>query len=273
MSIVTLTTDFGGADYYVGALKGVVLSIAPRALPVDLCHGVPPQDVLHGSFVLRHAAREFPPDSIHLAVVDPGVGSARRALAVHARSHFWVAPDNGILSFLFDSNDCQVRAIDADEVSGSRHSATFAGRDLFAPAAAHLAAGLPFERLGPLVADPVRLDELRTRRGGGRVGGSIIHVDHFGNLVSGIAAADLDAAGIDAAVVDVGTGARCRIVGLSRTYSDVAAGNLLALIGSVDLLEVSINGGSAAAALGLIRGDPVIVARRQPDDDRPSRNP
>jgi S-adenosylmethionine hydrolase len=256
MSIVTLTTDFGTQDYYVGAMKGVMLAIAPRARLVDLTHQVPPQDLLAGAFVLRHAACEFPPGTIHLAVVDPGVGTLRRPLAARAAGQLWVGPDNGLFSFAFGDSERQIRAIVHPGLTSSRRSATFHGRDLFAPAAAHLAAGFPFEEIGPPVADPVCLEEMTPRRQAGRIRGQIIHVDRFGNLVTNIPAADL--AGWEKGLrIHLGSG--WELQGICRTYADVGPGRLLALIGSAGLLEVSVNGGSAARMLGIERRAPVIV--------------
>lgn len=256
MSIVTLTTDFGTQDYYVGAMKGALLTIAPQTTLVDLTHQAPPQDLLAGAFVLHHAAREFPPGTIHLAVVDPGVGSRRRPLAVRAAGHFWIGPDNGLFGFAFDGPDCQIRAIAHPGLTPSRRSATFHGRDLFAPAAAHLAIGFPFEEMGPPVADPVRLEEMTPQRQAGRLHGQVIHVDRFGNLVTNIAAADL--AGWDGEVrIRLGSGRE--LDRICRTYADVAPGTVLALVGSADLLEISVNGGSAARVLGVDRRAPVIV--------------
>ena len=258
MSIITLTTDFGTRDYYVGAMKGVVLAIAPQATLVDLTHQVPPRDLLAGAFVLRHAAREFPPGTIHLAVVDPGVGSSRRPLAARAAGHLWVGPDNGLFGFAFDDPDCQVRAIAHPKLAHSRRSATFHGRDLFAPTAAHLATGFPLEEVGPPVADPVRLEELTPQRQAKRLRGQVIHIDRFGNLVTNIAAADL--AGWDAGVrIRLGSGRE--LDRICRTYADVDPGKLLALVGSAGLLEISVNSGSAARALGIDRRAPVIVER------------
>ena len=148
MPIVTLTSDFGLRDYYVSAMKGVILRTAPSVRIVDLCHTIPPQSMESGAFVLQHAAREFPPSTVHCAVVDPGVGTARRALAFTSRDHVWVGPDNGLLDFALQDADGFVYAIDPDRLDNRRISATFHGRDVFAPAAAHLANGRNLSDIG-----------------------------------------------------------------------------------------------------------------------------
>lgn len=255
--IVTLTTDFGTKDPYCGALKGVLLTQAPGVQVIDLSHEIPPQDILAGAWVLRHAAFEFPPGSVHLAVVDPGVGSQRRALAVRADRLLWVGPDNGLLSFAFDCADVCVHEITRADLSRQPLSATFHGRDLFAPAAAYLANGLPLEQLGPKVCDPVRLVATRPVISAAGVEGGILHVDHYGNLVSCIRAADLGGLG-DTSRLHVHTeaGAVHRVV---RTYSDIEVGCPAALIGSAGLLELVVRNGSAATHFGLQRGDSLHV--------------
>lgn len=253
MPILTLTTDFGTGDYYVGAMKGVALGIAPDARLIDISHQIPPQDVLAAAFVLRHAAREFPPGTVHLAVVDPGVGTARRPIAVAAADQLWIGPDNGLFSFVL--NDARVHHIANKAFYSSRPSRTFHGRDIFAPIAAHLCTGLDLAAVGPPVYDPVLLPEITAQKSAQRIAGRIIHIDHFGNLVTNIAAADIEPWGT---AVNIRLGSHA-LAGLSRTYGDVAEDAPLALIGSVDLLEISVNGGSAAQRFGLDRRDPIIV--------------
>lgn len=255
VSIVTLTTDFGGGDYYVGALKGAILSIEPEAQLVDISHQIPPQDVLAAAFVLRHAAREFPPGTVHLAVVDPGVGTPRRPLALQSGRHLWVGPDNGLFSFVLDCADSRVHEIARRDLGRPNPSHTFHGRDLFAPLAAHLCRGLDLAAVGPPVADPVRLAESKPRKSADRIAGHIVHVDGFGNLVSNIAAADL-VPWRSALCIRVGA---LVLTELCRTYGDVASGAPLALIGSAGLLEVAVNCGHAARQLGVERGAPVVV--------------
>ncbi len=256
--IVTLTTDFGEGDYYVGAMKGVILGIAPEAQIVDISHQIPPQDVLAAAFVLRHAAREFPPGTVHLAVVDPGVGMRRRPLALHGCGHWWVGPDNGLFSFVLDRADSRVREIARADLARANPSSTFHGRDLFAPLAAHLCGGLDWAAVGPLVADPVRLAEAAPCKSADRIAGHIVHIDGFGNLISNIEAAD---------IAPWGT-ALCICLGdqvlaeLCRTYEDVELGAPLALIGSAGLLEIAVNGGHAARQLGVQRRAALVVEKR-----------
>ena len=258
-AIVTLTTDFGTCDPYVGALKGALLSVVPHLHLLDLSHDVPPQDVLAGAFVLRHAAFEFPPDTVHLAVVDPGVGGSRRALAVDAGGCRWVAPDNGLLSCALAFPDARAFEITHPELRRESLSATFHGRDLFAPAAARLAAGFPVENVGPRVDDALFLTATRPTVQGTCLVGSIIHADRFGNLISSISGSDL---------ASFGDPARLRVVaadvtvhGIVRTYEDVGVGEPAALIGSGNLLELALREGSAAERFSLQRGDRIAVER------------
>lgn len=254
--IITLLTDFGDRDYYVGAMKGVLLRYAPGAQIIDLTHTVPPQDVLAGSFVLAHAASEFPAHTVHLAVVDPGVGTMRRALAVRGNRGTFIAPDNGLLDFVLRDPASQARAIVHPDLRAARVSCTFHGRDLLAPAAARLAAGFPFVTVGPVVEDaqmlPIRSATVRA----GLIEGHIIHVDRFGSLITNIAAADLPPE-LDRVRVRLHAGQTA--VPFCRTYADVPDGERLSLIGSAGLLEIAVRNGSAAGALRLGRGDPVQV--------------
>ena len=255
--IVTLTTDFGGGSYYVGAMKGGILRIAPEAQLVDISHQIPPQDVLAAAFVLRHAACEFPPGTVHLAVVDPGVGTRRRPLVVQSNGHLWVGPDNGLFSFVLDRADRQVRQIARPDLGLPNPSNTFHGRDLFAPLAAHLCRGLDLAAVGPPLADPVRLAEAAPCKSANRIDGHIVHIDGFGNLVSNIAAADIAPWGSG---LCIRLGAHV-LTALCRTYEDVEPGTPLALIGSAGLLEVAVNCGHAARQLGVQRRAPLVVEK------------
>ena len=213
MALITFTSDFGTGDYYVGAVKGAILRAAPDATMVDLSHDIGSQDVSAAAFLLRHAASEFPAGTIHLAVVDPGVGTTRLPLIISGHGFLWVGPDNGLLSYALDDPQSTAFEIAAD----SGVSATFHGRDVFAPAAAQLAIGRRPNEFGPRVAEPHRLPPVAARQLDGCVEGAVIHVDHFGNLVTSISRQDLDV--FDATGVSVHL--RDRIVtGLSRTYAD-----------------------------------------------------
>lgn len=253
--VITLLTDFGLQDYYVGAMKGVLLRHAPGAVLVDLTHQIPAQDTAAGAFILDHAAREFPRGSVHVAVVDPGVGTVRRPLAARAAGRFFVAPDNGLLHFIMRDCDCEVRAIENAALRAPCVSTTFHGRDLFAPAAAHLAAGFPFRQVGPVVPDPVELSVPRAASSaGGEIEGEIIYVDHFGNLVTNVTA---DMLGPPGTRFLIGLAHGRELIGPSRTYGDVPRETAVALIGSADLLEIAVRDGNARSSLGLDRHDPV----------------
>lgn len=258
MSLVTLTSDFGYSDYYVGAMKGAILAINPHVAVVDLTHEIPTCDIAAGAFTLWHAAREFPPGTVHLAVVDPGVGGARRGLVLRACEMFWVGPDNGLFHFALSDSTCEAFEIAAAELIADTASPTFHGRDIFAPIAAHLARGIEPRQVGPPVNDPARLDIPSLVQEGNLIRGEIISVDRFGNLITNIARADLPAAGRG---VEIRAGGFAT-TGLSRTYGDVEPGVVLALFGSSERLEISVNQGSAAVQLGLQVGDPVILESR-----------
>jgi hypothetical protein len=254
--LLTLLSDFGDRDYYVGAMKGVILRHAPAARILDLAHQIPPQDVLAAAFVLHHAAGEFPPQTVHVAVVDPGVGTQRRALVLRNRIGTFVAPDNGLLSLVYRWDPGEVRALVAPFVESARLSSTFHGRDLFAPAAARLACGYDLAQVGPVVRDPVLLEATHARVDADGIHGQVIHVDGFGNLVTSVAAGQLPAAPQRTRVILPGNRS---IAGLSRTYADALPGRPMALVGSCQLLEIAVRDASAAALLGLRRGDPVRV--------------
>ncbi|MDO8691612.1 MAG: SAM-dependent chlorinase/fluorinase [Dehalococcoidia bacterium] len=278
-NIITLTTDFGTEDYYVGVMKGVVLGINPQARLVDLTHSVGPQQVAQGSFLLGAAFRYFPQGTVHLAVVDPGVGSARRALAVQAGGYYFVAPDNGLLTHVLAELGLRstataqapalvdlgsgVRAVELTNPGFRLHpvSSTFHGRDIFAPAAAYLARGTPIGDLGDEVSS-LHLFPFpqpgRERRGA--VSGIVIHIDHFGNLVTNIRIDDLPPG-----PVEVHVGGRT-IQGISVSYADAMTSAdlaLLAVAGSSGYLDIAARNGNAAVLLGVRLGQAVQVAFRR----------
>jgi S-adenosylmethionine hydrolase len=256
MAIITLTTDFGAADAYVGIMKGVILSIAPGVQLVDLSHEVPPQDVREAIYLLESAAPYFPQGTVHLAVVDPGVGSARRALVVSTRRACYVGPDNGLFTGPLGEPGAQAWALDRPEFWLPDPSRTFHGRDIFAPAAAHLAGGMTPREMGHPIDDPIRLVLAGPARAtGGAIDGQVVHVDRFGNLITGIPAAWV-----------AGEGWQCRIAGetiqgIFDTYADAATGALLMLVGSGGALEIAERNGNAARRLGVKAGEPVRVWR------------
>lgn len=261
-SHVTLLTDFGTRDGFVAAMKGVILGIAPDASVNDAGHEIAPGDVEAAAFVLGQYWDRFPEGTVHLAVVDPGVGGVRRALALEARRRYVVAPDNGLITPVWQAVD-DARCV---ELSEPRYllpnpSSTFHGRDIFAPAAAHLAAGVPIDRLGPPIDEPVLRAHEPARRSQSEIVGRVAHVDRFGNLITDIAADWLDESWrVEVAGRNVG--------GLRRAYSDVSEGDPVPLIGSLGTLEVAVRGGSAARQLGASRGDRVLCRRVAPPAGR-----
>jgi S-adenosylmethionine hydrolase len=230
-------------------MKGVVLALAPGAQLVDITHGVPARDVAAGAVALSQAAALFPPGTIHVAVVDPGVGSPRAALLVESGGSFFVGPDNGVLS-LAARRPRVVRRIEAASFRREPVSATFHGRDVFAPTAGRLAAGAPAAEAGPVVEEMVEVGARSAQRRNGVLEGAVIHVDSFGNLITSLEAASVPA---DASIeIEGGEGVFHPVFG--RTFSDVEPGSLVAYIGSGGHLEVARRDGSAAARTGADRG-------------------
>jgi S-adenosyl-L-methionine hydrolase (adenosine-forming) len=258
--IITLLSDFGKRDPYVAVMKGVILSLNPETNLVDLTHQIPPQDITTGAFFLAEAAPYFPPGTIHLAVVDPGVGTARRGLAAKAGGHFWVGPDNGLFHLAFQQNG-PVDAVSLENPAYFRESVcpTFHGRDIFAPVAAHLSLGAPLGALGPPVTEPVVLPWPQSAITPDAVRGEIVYVDGFGNLVSNIRGRDLLSwLGGKPALVILGS---LTLHGLLRTYGDIPSGEFLALVGSHGFLEISCNQGSAALRMGVGKGRSLSIVR------------
>lgn len=258
--IITLLTDFGARDAYVGVMKGVILSVAPDARVVDLCHETPPHDIAVAAFLLAGAYHYFPRGTVHLVVVDPGVGTERRPVALAAGGHYFVGPDNGIFTLVLQRAGLGVHAVHLTEASYwlPSPSATFHGRDIFAPVAARLAGGQSLNAFGQAL-DPahlVRLGDVLARQAHGYIEGAVVHIDHFGNLLTNIPEAWLAEGGPWRVSV-----AGRQLHGLRRAYGDVAPGETLALIGSGGFLEIAVSQGSAAASLGASRGLPVHVHR------------
>lgn len=253
--IVTLLTDFGLDDPYVATVKGVLLSINPTLRLVDLTHAVPPQDVLRGALALEAAYRFFPPGTVHLAVVDPGVGGARRPIAVAADGHYFVGPDNGLLGFLFEVPAAAAVALTNPRYHRRLASRTFHARDIFAPVAAQCALGVPLDRFGPPMRDPVRLPWPQVRRDGNRLRGQVLLADRFGNLLTNVAAADLPGAPARC-VVEIGG---ARIDGLVAAYAERPPGALGALLDSSGRVEVFVREGSAREQLGVGAGAPISL--------------
>jgi hypothetical protein len=262
LPIITMTTDFGEGPF-AGLMKGVIWGINPEARIVDLTHKVPPQDVRAGALVLEQARKVFEPGSIHLAVVDPGVGSERRAICARALGMYFVGPDNGLFTQALDLDpECEVRLLLNKAFFRKEISNTFHGRDIFAPVAAHLAGGADFRELGPVVKDPVLLDWPRPFQKDARLAGCILCEDSFGNLVSNL----------DQDTVETFLKGRTGLVsmaglvlrGISKNYSDTSPGGIVALFNSTGYLELAVNRGNLRKKLGLdssrIYGVPVSVS-------------
>jgi S-adenosylmethionine hydrolase len=253
--LVTLLTDFGLEDPYVGVMKGVILSRAPGLTLVDLTHQIPPQDVDAASFWLSRAYRWFPEGTVHLVVVDPGVGSLRRAVAVHHAGHFFVGPDNGVFSKLAVTGR-QPTAISVvpGRLGLEGISRTFHGRDLFGPVAAELAMGATaLDELGPECELSALVGNQAPEVLDGRIRGRVVVQDHFGNLITDIEGRLLAGAQTWRAVI---AGRSLRVVG---TYAEAAERECVALVGSFGTLEIAVRDSSAAQLLGLTRGESVVV--------------
>ena len=275
-AIITLTTDFGLDDAYVAAMKGVILEINPGATIIDISHSIEPQNIRQGAFVLSTAFSYFPQDSVHLVVVDPGVGSPRRAIILETDSAIFVAPDNGVLSYVIQASSTKrvsrptlmklPRELQAFEITNSKYwhhpvSSTFHGRDVFAPVAAHVSLGIPLHELGQPIAsvNVFPLPRPQTAADGSFIG-HILHIDHFGNLITDITSQNLPSGGYSIQV------AGHKIGSLSHSYEQ--SPNLLALIGSSGRLEIALKCGSAARLLGSKVGDELRITRRRAGRNR-----
>ena len=254
MTIITLTTDFGSADGYVGAMKGVILGIAPGVRLVDLSHEIAAQDVRGAEYVLGHAAAFFPAGTVHLAVVDPGVGSRRRPLLIRTPRASYVGPDNGLFTFALDEAGAAIFGLDRPEFWLPNISRTFHGRDIFAPVAAHVARGIAPHTLGSLISDPVRLPSIAPEQHADRgVTGRVVHVDRFGNLITNILGGWVDEGRW---YVEI---AGRRISRFGTTYADATVGALLILVSSAGTLEIAARDGNAAAQLSVGVGEAAIL--------------
>ena len=263
MSIITLLTDFGTSDEYAGLMKAVILSINPLAAIVDITHQIDSQDIVQAAFAINSSYEYFPDGTVHLIVVDPGVGSERSLLAFEMKKQFFIAPDNGVLTLLFNDhmNTPLIRITNA-EYSLASVSRTFHGRDIIAPVGAHLSAGLDVNKLGDEIdlQDAVHLENLCAHISeNGELVGKIVAVDKFGNLITNIDSnklADMHRTGQEKIQIEVGSHV---ISGLSETYSSVRSKTSLALIGSRGYLEIAVNRGHAAQVLNVNKGGQVRV--------------
>ncbi len=263
MPIVTLLTDFGLNDTYVAQMKGVVLSIAPDCTLVDITHAIPAQNVLAGAAALREAAVRFPPQSIHVAVVDPGVGTSRRLVGVQIADRLFVLPDNGLLSRMLTDFELQL-AVELTERNfwQPEVSDTFHGRDIMAPVAAHLASGIPLGEFGPPVSTLTQLTEPQAKRTAAGISAVVVAIDHFGNATTNIQLSLLQQAFSHLQtgdMLEVEHQHRSTLWQWNRTYGAVDPAVQLALIGSQGYLELAVNRGSAAAEHGISIGDQIFI--------------
>lgn len=258
--IVTLLTDFGTEDYFVGAMKGVILSRNPRIRIIDITHQVPPHDIEAAAFLLSAVYADFPSGTVHLVVVDPGVGSEREAVALKTSDYYFVGPDNGVFEHVLGREAQDARAIENGSLRRTPVSSTFHGRDIFAPAAAALADGFPFAEVGPKVEVARLKGATNVTLSGDGFEGRILHIDHFGNCVTSFRPGDLP--GGPAAYEFIGDG--WKVDELRSRYAGAIPEHLFLIVGSAGYLEVSMYGAPAAATFGIARGDRVrAVPRRE----------
>ena len=257
MSIITLTTDFGAADWFVGTMKGVVLGIAPRAQMVDISHDIAAGDIRAGAFALAASCTFFPKQTIHVAVVDPGVGSRRRAIAVQTANYVFVGPDNGVLSLALRREKIKaVHQITNEQLFVHPVSNTFHGRDIFAPIAAKLSKGLPIGKVGARLKNFVQLTWPEPQHTANSIKGEIVYIDRFGNAITNIGNATLAAPAEGSCEIFL---RGKRLCALHSFYQAVPHGSVVAVPGSSGFLELAVNGGSAAKKHRLNIADAVIV--------------
>jgi S-adenosylmethionine hydrolase len=261
--IVTLTTDFGLADHFVGAMKGVILSICPEAHIADISHGVAPFAITEGAFLIAQVYRYFPKKTVHVVVVDPGVGTIRRPILLEAAGQYFIAPDNGVLAMVYAREKHKIRAITNDKFFLKPVSLTFHGRDIFAPVAAHMAAGAAPPRIGKRIEDYVRPSFEKPQPSGKRSwSGRVLHIDRFGNIITNFHVDDFPDLARGPFRVTLGTR---HVDRLARNYAERPPGELFVIAGSSGYLEVSVNQGSAAQIVGFEMGAPVAlkIARKR----------
>ncbi|MDH3972768.1 MAG: SAM-dependent chlorinase/fluorinase [Deltaproteobacteria bacterium] len=256
-SIITLTTDFGLQDSYVGEMKGVIYSINPPVNIVDISHMVEPQNVLEGALLISNFYHLYPRGTIHVAVVDPGVGSERRGILIETEKHLFIGPDNGLFTLVLKNESIkQIIELSNKDYFRKEVSATFHGRDIFAPVAAHAGLGIAPGSLGNIIDNPQRLSIPAPFRSDHEIVGEILFIDAFGNATTNIRQKDLAGRDFEKARVVID---HRKIKGIKRTYSDVEEGEPLLLMGSSGCLEIAMNQGDAAEELDLERRDKVKV--------------
>jgi len=256
--IITLTTDFGTSDHLVGSMKGVILNINPAARIVDINHNVVPYDILDGALTIAHAYRYFPPRTIHVVIVDPGVGTDRRPLLVSGEKQFFVAPDNGVLSVIYERESCTVRHITAEHYFLSPVSPTFHGRDIFSPVAAWLSKAWQTEAFGEVVTDQVRFTMPKAKSSGEAVKGVVLRVDGFGNLMTNLTTEDIPAAAWSSGAIKLAVNGK-EVRKFGQTFASGNPGEPIAVLGSAGFIEIAVNRGNAARTLGVNRGAEVAL--------------
>lgn len=265
-NLATLLTDFGTADHFVGAMKGALLTVAPDAYIIDITHDIPAHDVSAGAWALANAYAYFPQGTVHVCVVDPGVGTARRALAASAGGHFFVAPDNGLFSFICEREQMiEVVELTNEEFFRQPVSRTFHGRDVFAPIAGAILNGIKLEEFGNKINDYISIETPRVAHApDGSLAASVIHVDRFGNLITNVTRDDVrDMTRTAMFVIEI---RGRRITSVRETFGDSGAEELFAVWGSADRLEIVARCVSAARLLGVERGEPLLLRRVMPQD-------
>lgn len=257
MKVITLTTDFGVSDWFVGTMKGVILKISPNTQIVDITHSVPSHDIRAGAFALMCSYKYFPEGSVHVAVVDPEVGSKRLAIAIKTRHYWFVGPDNGVLSYALQEQDVlDIRAIENQKVRLEGVGSTFHGRDIFAPAAAHIAKGINPEFIGRKLRSFVSLPFPEVSRRDNRITGEVIYIDRFGNVITNIKFSGMDEFYGWSVVVG-----RKKLASVLGCYADVRDGEAVAVCGSSGFIEVAVRNGSAAEKLNLKTGTKIQLIK------------
>jgi S-adenosylmethionine hydrolase len=268
MNPIALITDFGMADHFVGSMKAAILGVNPRAVIIDISHSIPPGDVMAAACTLLLCFRDFPKSTIFAVVVDPGVGSDRKAIVVKTGAHYFVGPDNGVLSLACERIGAPriIRLLKNDKFFRKPISSTFHGRDIFGPVAAHLSYGASFEKFGPLRDSFISLGLPPVVADSKRIVGAVIAIDRFGNCITSIESSPLERLHGKKLSIAIKGSAR---IPFHSCYADVSKGRPLGIIGSSGFLELSINGGSAAKKYKIKRGDRVEVTRSPPEQIQP----
>jgi hypothetical protein len=256
--IITLTTDFGTSDHLVGSMKGVILNINPAARIVDINHSVVPFDILDGALSLSSACAYFPSRTIHVVIVDPGVGTERRPILVSGEKHFFVAPDNGVLSPIYERESCTVRHVTAEHYFLNPISPTFHGRDIFAPTAGWLSKTFQTEAFGEAITDFVRFTMPKAKSSGQSVKGVVLRVDAFGNLMTNFTAEDIPIGTLGGGAIKISVNGK-QVLKFAQTFASGSPGEPIAVLGSAGYVEIAVNRGSAARTLGANRGAEVTL--------------